>query len=162
MTENFDRDNRSFESDEELEALRSELSPLSQAYRRDVLGNIEPSRDYRAGMHRMMLSLVREEVLATHRRASWHARLAGRWQRWQDSWRELAASSLLFRLGTQGVMALGLGLLLSMAWMTAMDKEEAAARTHQEWEEELAPHTIWQPRLTEEEELLPPSPLGIA
>ena len=159
MTENFDRDSDSFMADEELEALRSQLAPLSRAYHREVLENMEPSKAYRAGMHKMMLSLVREDVLASHRRASWHARLAGRWQRWQDCWGELVTSSLWFRLGTQGVMALGLGLLLSMAWVSAMNKEEAAARTHQEWDSELVPQLSWRPRLTEDEEL-PPSPLG--
>ncbi|MFT7619273.1 MAG: hypothetical protein ACI97A_002923 [Planctomycetota bacterium] len=145
----------------ELDALRQELTPMLNMYRDEVLQPIEPSAAYRTSMHKMMLGLVRDDVLEVHKKSSLATRLAARSERWLACWRELVATSFLFRLGTQGAFALGLGLLLSMAWISAMDKEPLAARTSIEKRNDaLVPETSnWTLRISEKD-ALPPSPLG--
>ncbi len=144
---------------EALEALCQELAPMMTRYQEDVLSKVEPSTAYRASMHKMMLSLVREDVLEGHKKSSWTTRLAGRVEHGIASWRELVETSSLFRFGTQAACALGLGLLLSMAWISSIDTKPVAARTILEGQEDLAPQTKWKPRLPQDDSLRP-SPLG--
>ncbi len=106
-----------------------------------------------------MLGLVRDDVLAAHKESALSTRIAGRWQRWLACWRELAQTSLLFRIGTQGAFALGLGLLLSMAWVSAIDKGQVSADSVVGGQENFAPETTWKPRSFDLEEQ-PPAPLG--
>lgn len=142
-----------------FDALKQDLAPMMEAYREDVLDRVAPSAAYRASMHKMMLGLVRDDVLQTHKKSAVSTRLAGRWQRLLACWKELVATSFLFRLGTQGAFALGLGLILSMGWMAAMDETPLAARMSSEDQRELVPEAVWRPRMPSED-VLPPAPLG--
>lgn len=150
--EGEDQDISSFD-DQQLEDLRSELSPFVGEYREQVIDKIEPSAAYRASMHKMMMGLVRDDVLKTHKKASAVTKFAARCQRWAACWHELVASSLLFRLGSQGVLALGLGLILSMAWITAMDSEPAAAKSSIEEQKSMVPEATWKMRIPQVDEL---------
>ncbi|MCB9831558.1 MAG: hypothetical protein H6807_03715 [Planctomycetes bacterium] len=104
----------------ELESARAELGGLIGRYRRDVLDQLEPSSRHRAAMHKMLLGLVTEDVLACRPRVGLATLLVARWRRFWDCWRELSRASLAFRLTSQLTLALGIGLVLSIATITSI------------------------------------------
>ncbi len=159
-----DKMNRGFDGEEQdissfdlqdFEDLRHELSPWMKEYREQVIETIEPSAAYRASMHKMMMGLVRDDVLKAHKKASLSTKIAARCQRWVACWHELVASSLLFRLGSQGVLALGLGLILSMAWISAMDEKPVAAKSTLEEQKSMVPEATWKSRIPNPDEFRP-------
>ncbi len=134
--------NETFDSarENELDRERADLSGLLDGYRREVLDEIEPSAAHRAAVHKMLLGLVTEDVLARKRRASFATLLAARWQRFCDCWSELAAGSLAFRLTSQLALALGVGLVLSILTIASIDQgSRADERRMQEQDGDLLP-----------------------
>ena len=141
-------------NDDDLAALRKELSPTMLPYREQVLAKIEPSAEFRSNMHRMMLGLVRDDVINKYRETSWSTLVKARMDRWMSCWRQLVEESLVFRVASQGALALGLGLLLSMAWITAMDEGVRAAPALEN-QKQMLPADVRPLRFVDSEELPP-------
>lgn len=107
-----------------LESMREEIADELAAYRA-ALEQIEPSSRHRASMERMLVELVRQDVHRQWQRRSLRVAVVTAWRRWNDAWRDLVGRSLLFRLTSQGAMALGAGLVLAIL-ITSPDSEKAA------------------------------------
>ena len=92
-----------------------------ETFKREVLEPIEPSRNYRSSMRRMLVDLVRMDVHQQFRQASPIAWLGRGLARWSRAWKELYEGSGAFRTASQGALALGVGLMLVFMWETTTD-----------------------------------------
>lgn len=97
----------------ELETMRGSLAGDVAAYRAEMDG-LEPSSRHRAAMERMLVELVREDVRRQWKGQSLRSSARLAWRRWNDAWRDLVERSFVFRLASQGAMALGAGLVLAI------------------------------------------------
>ena len=147
-------------SEEDLDSLRAEVSSLTASYKTQVLETLEPSPAYRQSMHKMMLGLVTEDVLEIHHKSSWTARFLGRRDRFMSCWRELMDNSWGFRLANQGLMALAMGLLLSVLWQASASTEIVAFPRDTELEREVLVPASRQLDGQPIQEELPPQPIG--